>query len=156
MLRQYALAGLAPSSAGGMTDPGGQVDPQCPQDRGLVVDHQHPGHESARGTGSTSRLATGSVTLTVSPPPGVSMAVIEPPMASVKPLATASPSPTPALRPSNRWNGSKMCGFSAAGTPGPWSTTSSTTVSPRRLACKAGGCSGGECLRALENRLART
>ena len=64
------------------------------------------GHEldvgDERVWGKSFVVATGSVILTVSPPPGVSAATMAPPMASVKPLATARPSPTPTLRSSNR------------------------------------------------------
>src|SRR5262249_6672195 len=115
-----------------------EVDPQRAQDGRLVVDDEHPGHGPAgrgapcpepRGPGprgtDRSAPAAGSVPRTVSPPPGVSNAPIRPPIASAKPRATASPSPTPGCRSPTRSNGSKMRSFSSSGTPGPWSTTSS-------------------------------
>src|SRR5262249_56297641 len=84
------------STIAGGTDlvvPCGQVDPQRPQDRRLVVDHKHPGQDSAPCMDSAPAvaLATGSVIRTVSPPPGVSAATRTPPTPSVPPFATASP-----------------------------------------------------------------
>src|SRR5262249_2080703 len=148
----------AVASRADLVVPRGQVDPQRPQDRRLVVDDQHPGQDSAPCMDSAPAvaLATGSVIRTVSPPPGVSAATMTPPMASVKPLATARPSPPPALRPSNRRNGSKISAFSPSGTPGPWSMTSSTTVSSWRWACSTGGRAAGEWCSALENKFPRT
>src|SRR5690349_10877394 len=70
-----------------------EVDLQRAQD-GRLVDDEDPGHDPAP-SGDVPTLATGSVTWTVSPPPGVSAAAMRPPMASAKPLATARPSPTP-------------------------------------------------------------
>ena len=96
----------------------GEIDAQRPEDRRLVVDDQHPGQGSAPCMDSAFLPATGSVILTVSPPPGVSAATIAPPMASVKPLATARPSPTPTLRSSKRWNGSKISSSARPGRPG--------------------------------------
>src|SRR5687767_5766511 len=66
-----------------------QVDPQRAQDLRLVVDHQDRGHD-----GETAGAAASS-TSTVRPPPGVSVAWIDPPIASMKPLATERPRPTP-------------------------------------------------------------
>jgi hypothetical protein len=53
------------------------------------------------------------VTRIVRPPPSVSSAVTEPPMADRKPLATARPSPTPVPPPrySSRTNGSNISGL---------------------------------------------
>ena len=65
----------------------------------------------------------------VSPPPGVSSADNVPPIASVSPRATASPSPRPSpfgTSPS-RWNGANNASRADAGIPGPWSTTRSDT-----------------------------
>src|SRR6185312_10016519 len=148
-----------------------EVDPQRAQDRGLVVDDEDPRHDpgdredredpgdredredSGDPEGSDDReassadrspIAAGSVTRTVSPPPGVSNAPIRPPIASAKPRATASPSPTPGCRSPTRSNGSKMRSFSSSGTPGPWSATSSRTVPPSRTACSSGGRPAGE------------
>ncbi len=53
---------------------------------------------------------------TVSPPPGVSVAEIVPPIASTNPRATERPRPTPVLlswSPS-RWNGANSCVLGAA------------------------------------------
>src|ERR1022692_832234 len=124
----------------------GQVDLQRPQDRRLVVDHQHAGHDSAATAELAERLATGSVTRIVRPPPSVSVAVTEPPIVSTKPLTTARPRPTPVpvLRAVSRSNGSNIRGFSSSGTPRPWSTTSRTTLWPSCLAYRAGGRPGGE------------
>ena len=107
-------------AGGGQVDlvlAGAQVGGQGPPDLRLVVDHQHAGHGRAcsrghgrgRGRGRTGRLATGrrsarrrrwpggprSEITVVSPPPGVSSRISSPSMASVKPRATARPSPTP-------------------------------------------------------------
>src|SRR5262249_43559161 len=96
----------------------GKVDPQRPQDRLLIVDHQHLGHCSAAMAG-LAVVATGSVTRIVRPPPGVSSGVTDPPIAVRKPLATASPRPTPVPLPrsASRSNGSNMSGLSRSGTP---------------------------------------
>src|SRR5262249_28725185 len=88
---------------------GAEVDLHAGQDGRLVVDDEHPGHAPAP-SGEVPTLATGSVTWMVSPPPGVSAAAIVPPMASAKPLATASPSPTPGYRsPARAWGGAAAC-----------------------------------------------
>src|ERR1700743_1369350 len=134
----------------------GQVDPQRAQDRRLVVDDEDAGHWSAPSVARTPLTRAGSVTRTVRPPPGVSTATIVPPIASANPLATASPRPTPGDRASRRANASKIRSLSPAGTPLPWSTTSSTTRSPSSLARSMGRRSAGECRSALENRLAST
>ena len=70
-----------------------EVDAQRSQDLGLVVDHQNPdfaGHRSSPAGAARS-------TTTVNPPPGVSVAVMVPPIASTNPRATDNPSPTPLL-----------------------------------------------------------
>ena len=66
----------------------------------------------------------------MSPPPGVSSTSISPPIASTKPLATASPSPTPSpcAESPSRWNGRKSRSRSSRGTPGPRSTTRTSTM----------------------------
>src|SRR6185312_2102627 len=103
-------------------------DRKDPEDGEDPEDREDPedGEDSEdRGASSAGRspVAAGSVTRTVSPPPGVSNAPIRPPIASAKPRATASPSPTPGCRSPTRSNGSKMRSFSSSGTPGPWSAT---------------------------------
>src|SRR4029453_19418907 len=73
---------------------------------------------------------SGKVTTMVRPPPGVGSATRVPPIASVNPLATASPSPIPpGPRPgaaagasSLRWNGRNMSSATPGARPGPWST----------------------------------
>src|SRR5439155_6258652 len=122
-----------------------EVDPQRAQDGRLVVDDEDPRHDPgdrdgrAESSSDRSSLAAGSVTRTVSPPPGVSNAPIRPPIASAKPRATASPRPTPGWRSPTRSNGSKMSSFCSSGTPGPRSTTSSRTALPSIKACSSGG-----------------
>ncbi len=103
----------------------GEVDPQRAQDRLLIVNDEHPGHEPGRWltarTWLDGAVATGSRNRMVRPPPGVSTASITPPIAAMKPLATASPRPTPVpvLRSPSRSNGSKIRDLSSSGTPGP-------------------------------------
>src|SRR5271166_5434367 len=89
-----------------------QVDVHRPQQRGLVVDHQNSAHASARW-----RLKT-----RVAPPPAVSSTVNSPPIASVKPFATARPRPIPLGRPPapspRRWKGTKTRSRRFGGMPG--------------------------------------
>ncbi len=71
----------------------------------------------------------------VSPPPGVSSAVIVPPMASASPRRPArgrARGPAARRRPS-RWNGSNIRSRCAAGTPGPRSTTSTHDLAGQHL-----------------------
>ena len=63
-----------------------EVGGECAEDLGFVVDGEDAGHSAARNRATIVR-----------PPPGVSSASISPPIASRKPLATASPSPMPSL-----------------------------------------------------------
>ena len=101
--------------------------------------------------------ATGSVILTVSPPPGVSAATIAPPMASVKPLATARPSPTPTCARRSAGTARRSAPSARPGRRGPWSTTSSTTRSPAPVGLQRRAARpGGEWSSALENRFAST
>ena len=91
-------------------------------------------------------MTAGTDTVMVSPPPGVSSAVRVPPIASVRPRDSASPSPTPvvlSVSPS-RWNGTNIRSLSFSGMPGPRSTTRSSTRSPSALAVSSGGLPGGE------------
>src|SRR5262249_4032442 len=76
-----------------------QVRPQSPQHLRLLADDQNPRHD-----------ATATPITIVDPPPGVSSTAISPSIASTKPFATASPSPTPLRLPRspNRWNGRKI------------------------------------------------
>jgi hypothetical protein len=69
----------------------------------------------------------------VSPPPGVSSGRRVPPIASVRPRATASPNPTPAGSPVplSRSNGRNARSLSYSGMPGPWSMTRNSNRSPR-------------------------
>ena len=103
-----------------------------------------PGLRLARpGRGAAT---AGMVTAMVSPPPGVSSALKVPPMASVKPRASARPRPTPvvlSVSPS-RWNGTNIRSRSFSGMPGPRSMTRSSTRSPSALAVSNGGWPGGE------------
>ncbi len=101
-----------------------QVHAERPQDLRLVVDDQH--------RGSFGAAVAGSSTIIVSPPPGVSSTASSPPMASTKPRATASPSPTPSpvLRSPSRWNGWNTRRARSAAMPGPRSTTRRSTRSP--------------------------
>ena len=81
-----------------------------------------------------------------------------PPIASVRPRDSASPSPTPvvlSVSPS-RWNGANTRSRSAGGTPGPRSTTRSSTRSPSALAVTTGGCAGGGTAARWPTRLATT
>lgn len=105
--------------------------------------------------GGTPR-PVGSDSTMASPPPRVSSAVRVARIASVKPRATAGPNPTPAPRgaPRRRWKGSKMCSFSASGTPGPQSTTRSSTRSCRLLAEARTGMSAGLYSTAFSTMLA--
>ena len=93
----------------------------------------------------------------VSPPPGVSSASISPPMASMKPFATARPRPTPSLWPESpsRWNGLKSRSHSERWTPGPRSTTRTSTTPSSTPAVIRGGDPAGENLTAFEMTLAR-
>src|SRR5262245_61701761 len=95
-----------------------QVRPERAQDLRLVVDDEDARHSAAR-----SRVTI------VSPPPGVLSTSISPPIASTNPFATARPSPTPSsgLESPSCWNGMNSRSTSAAGTPGPWSTTRTST-----------------------------
>ena len=92
---------LAGGGGVGLVAAGAQVGGEGPEDGRLVVDDEHRG---------VMVRASSSTTIVV-PPPGVSSTVRSPPMARVKPRATASPSPTPAPRrgavSSSRWNGWK-------------------------------------------------
>ena len=91
-----------------------EVDAERPTDRRLVVDHEHAARldQVLRGTERLVRhghlrqprsppapslrsWTAGRLTTMVRPPPGVSSAVISPPIASTNPRATASPRPTP-------------------------------------------------------------
>src|SRR5262249_56308990 len=65
---------------------GTEIDTQRAPDLRLVVHDEHPCHAA------DSRL-----TITVSPPPGVSSTVGSPPMASMNTPATGKPSPVPLL-----------------------------------------------------------
>src|SRR6202035_2905484 len=81
-------------------------------------------------------VAAGSETTMVSPPPGVYSGSTAPPIASVSPRETASPSPTPVVllvSPSRR-KGMNARSLSASGMPGPQSITGSSPWSPRALA----------------------
>jgi hypothetical protein len=68
----------------------------------------------------------------VRPPPGVSSGSSVPPIASVRPRDTVSPSPIPVvlLVAPSRWKGRNARSRSAAGIPGPQSITRSSTRSP--------------------------
>src|SRR5262249_14958073 len=70
--------------------------------------------------------ARGSIPLTRAPPDELSASRIDPPCASVICRAIASPSPPPLARVVK--NGSKIRSRRAAGTPGPESSTASSTV----------------------------
>ena len=65
-----------------------------------LFEHLH-GESRDRGEAMVelAEAATGSVTRIVRPPPGVSSAATDPPLADRKPLATARPSPTPVPPP---------------------------------------------------------
>ena len=78
-------------------------------------------------------------------------------MASMKPRATASPSPTPPPEVSSRrWKASNIRSRWSRATPGPWSTTR-TVARPAWLAAWIStGDRGGECSRALATTLATT
>jgi hypothetical protein len=82
----------------------------------------------------------------VRPPPEVSSGSSVPCIASAKPRDSVRPSPTPrALSPSpSRLKAAKIRSRSAAGTPGPWSTTRRVTLPPRALAVSSGGDPLGE------------
>src|SRR5581483_4556876 len=116
--------------------PGPEVDRQGPEDLRLVVDDEDPlgGHAVTSGgsMGTSGPSAVGRTTTMVVPPPGVSSTVSSPPMATVKPRATARPRPTPAPeeRSPSRWNGRNTRSRSAGGMPGPWSTTRTSTADP--------------------------
>src|SRR4051794_24173205 len=158
--------------------PGEEVDPQRPQDLGLVVDDEHARHRAASarpaprspGRRSPGRRAPGTplsgaaggggaagrLMVIVNPPPGVASGTSVPPMASTSPRDSASPRPTPTVlsRSPSRWNGRKIRSQSSRGTPGPTSTTRSSTRPPSELAVTVGGTSGGLNRRALTTRLA--
>src|SRR5262245_11347498 len=97
---------------------GAEVRAERAQDLRLVVDDEDPRHSATRRR----------VTI-VSPPPGVLSTSTSPPIASTKPFATARPRPTPSseLESPIRWNGMNRRSTSVAGTPGPWSTTRTST-----------------------------
>jgi hypothetical protein len=83
----------------------------------------------------------------VRPPPGVSCGSSVPPIASVRPRDSASPSPTPPgdlLVSPSRWNGRNARPHSVRGMPGPRSTTLISTRSPWARAVSSGGVPGGE------------
>src|SRR5581483_3990788 len=128
-----------------------EIDHQGADDLGFVVDHEHPGHAGppfavestgpsaagrTGGSGRSARCAAGAagrLSTMVRPPPGVSSATRLPPIASTNPRATARPRPTPVPRAEespSRWKGSKMRSLAASGTPGPRSTTRSSTRPP--------------------------
>lgn len=71
--------------------PHGQVDSQRAQDVWLVIDDQYPGH------GAPASCGAARSTTTVSPPPGVLLAAMVPPIASTNPRATDIPKPTPVV-----------------------------------------------------------
>ena len=68
--------------------PRAEVRRERAKDLRLVVDDEDPRHADAS-----------SRTTIVRPPPGVSSTSMSPPIASTKPLATASPRPTPSSSP---------------------------------------------------------
>ena len=124
-----------------------QGDPQGPQQVRVVVDDQdrrscasvrsgrdgqrmtaarRPATAARTGPGRGARhtgspVDSGSRMIIVSPPPGVASAVSLPPMASVNPFATASPSPIPVAcgASSSRWNGRNISRTLSAGIPRP-------------------------------------
>src|SRR3954447_228643 len=143
-----------------------QRDPQGPGDLRVVVDDEDPAHRAGTGGGSAGGPAAASDTTMVSPPPGASSASTVPPIASVTPRATASPSPTPwpAGASPRRWNGANSRSRSASGTPGPWSVTRSSTRSSARPAAPRSSAApavirtgpAGACRTALLTRFATT
>src|SRR5215472_1279419 len=124
---------------------GAEIDAQRTQQGGLVVYDEHARHCVAPAA-SRVVAAVGRSTHMVSPPPGVVAATMRPPSASTKPLATASPSPTPPpVRWSpSCWNGSKTCSRCSGAIPGPWSITQTVTVPSPACAVSVGGWSAGE------------
>ena len=83
--------------------------------------------------------AAGSEMTMVRPPPGVSRASRVPPIASVRPRDSARPRPTPGDLPVSPscWNGRNAWSHWDRAMPGPRSTTSSSTRSPRAPAVTA-------------------
>ena len=110
----------------------------------------------ARGA-AAGACPAGSRTRIVSPPPGVSAAVTEPPIASTKPLTTARPRPTPLpARAPSRSNGSNIRAFSSPGHAVAVVDDLQHDLVAVRVASRAGGRPGGEQASALANRLAST
>ena len=83
-------------------------------------------------------------------------------MASIRPRATARPSPTPspAGTSPSRWNGSKIASSASAGTPGPRSTTRRLTRGPDAVLVQADTdtamAAASVCLSAFSTTLAIT
>ena len=131
-----------------------QVDPQRPEDLGLVVDDQdaHQVVASSRARGPARACgAVVSARSMVRPPPGVSSASREPPMASARPRERASPSPMPGgpCRSPERWKGRKARSRSSGGSPGPWSMTRMCSRSAWALAATVGGDVGWRVLQGV-------
>src|SRR5262249_33988105 len=88
----------------------------------IVVDHMH------RGCHARWVSANGSVNVKTAPPVGELPALIWPPCASIMVRDMARPSPIPELLVVT--NGSKMCGSTSLGMPGPESATDTSAVWP--------------------------
>src|SRR5262249_53510097 len=135
-----------------------QRGPQCPPDRRLVVDHQHPLPAHDFPSPLLSDSSTGNVKRNVVPSPTRLSTEIRPPCASTNPFAIANPIPVPGTRPvfSARKNLSKRWGTSLGGMPGPVSRTASS-IAPRT--CRAASVTtvpGGVYLRAFSPRFIST
>ena len=99
--------------------------------------------------------ATGTVTIMVRPPPGVSSTSMVASTASASPRATARPSPTPepcGTSPS-RWNGANIVSRSTSATPGPLSTTRICTRLPCSSAISPASNRTGAAVRRVSHRV---
>ena len=96
LARLRALQRRTPVGCGDHLVAGGaETDPQRPGQLWVVVHDQDPAHGAGTGGAGDGTAAGRRETTIVRPPPGGSSAVTVPPIASVSPRATASPSPTP-------------------------------------------------------------